>query len=167
MGHLKEGTYSLAKEDPGRKFYSIAHLLTPEALYEAFLSLRRDASAGVDHVTYRDYEEQAWPKVQELHGRLKSKTYRAQPLRRIYIPKEDGKKKRPISIPALEDKIVQKAAVELLSAIYEQDFLDCSYGFRPGRGAHGALDEVGRVICREQTSVVLELDIASYLYAAS
>src|SRR5215469_12884710 len=89
------------------------------------------ASAGVDHVTYRDYEEQAWQKVQELHERLKNKTYRALPLRRIYIPKEDGKNKRPISIPALEDKIVQKAAVELLSAIYEQDFLDCSYGFRP------------------------------------
>jgi RNA-directed DNA polymerase len=67
-----------------------------------------------------------------------------------------------VTVPALEDKIVQKAAVEMLSAIYEQDFLDCSYGFRPGRGAHGALDEVGRVICREQTSVVLELDIASY-----
>jgi RNA-directed DNA polymerase len=87
----------LAKGDPKCKFYSIAHLLTPEALYESFLSLRRDASAGVDHVTYRDYEEQAWQKVQELHGRLKSKTYRALPLRRIYIPKEDGKK-RPISI---------------------------------------------------------------------
>jgi RNA-directed DNA polymerase len=127
----------LAEEDPGRKFCSIAHLLTPEALYEAFLSLRRDASAGVDHVTYRDYEEQAWQKVQELYARLKNKTYRALPLRRIYIPKEDGKK-RPISIPALEDKIVQKAAVELLSAVYEQDFLDCSYGFRPGRGAHNA-----------------------------
>jgi RNA-directed DNA polymerase len=151
----------LAKEDPERKFCSIAHLLTPEALYEAFLSLRKDASAGVDRVTYRDYEEHAKQKVQELHERLKSKTYRALPLRRIYIPKEDGKK-RPISIPALEDKILQKAAGELLSAIYEQDFRDCSYGFRPGRGAHGALDEVGRVICREQTSVILELDISSY-----
>ena len=72
-----------------------------------------------------------------------------------------------VTVPALEDKIVQKAAVELLSAIYEQDFLDCSYGFRPGRGAQDALDEVGRAICRESTSVVLELDIASYLYAAS
>ena len=150
----------LAKEDPGRKFCSIAHFLTPEALYDAFLDLRRDASAGVDHVTYRNYEGQAEQKVQELHGRLKSKTYRALPLRRIYIPKEDGKK-RLISIPALEDKIVQKAAVELLSAIYEQDFLDCSYGFRPGRGAQDALDKVGRAICREPTSVVLELHIAS------
>jgi RNA-directed DNA polymerase len=151
----------LAKEDPGRKFFSIAHLLTPEALYEAFLSLRKDASAGVDHVTYVDYEEQAQQKIQELQERLKSKTYRAQPLRRIYIPKEDGKK-RPISIPALEDKIVQKAVVELLTAIYEQDFLNCSYGFRPGRGAQDALDEVGRVMCREPTSCVLELDITSY-----
>jgi len=151
----------LAKADPGCKFCSIAHFLTPEALEEAFYSLRKDASAGVDNVRYRDYEEQARRKVQELHERLKNKTYRAQPLRRIYIPKEDGKT-RPISIPALEDKIVQKAAVVLLSAIYEQDFLDCSYGFRPGRGAQQALDEVGRVICREPTSVVLELDIASY-----
>jgi RNA-directed DNA polymerase len=152
----------LAKADPGRKFFSIAHFLTPEALYEAFLSLREDASAGVDRVTCQDYEPQAQQKVQELHGRLKSKTYQALPLRRIYIPKEDGKTKRPISIPALEDKIVQKAVVELLTAIYEQDFLNCSYGFRPRRGAQHALDEVGRVICRESTSYVLELDITSY-----
>ena len=151
----------LAKEDPGRKFLSIAHLLTPEAMHEAFLMLRRDASAGVDQVTYRDYEKQAEQKIQQLHERLKNKTYRALPLRRIYIPKEDGRQ-RPISIPALEDKIAQKAVVELLNAIYEQDFLDCSYGFRPGRGAQQALDEVGRAICRESTSCVLELDITSY-----
>jgi RNA-directed DNA polymerase len=151
----------LAKEDPGRKFFSIAHLLTPQALYEAFRSLRKDASAGVDHVTYEDYEKQASQNIQELHRRLKSKTYRALPLRRVYIPKEDGKS-RPISIPALEDKILQKATVQLLSAIYEQDFLDCSYGFRPGRGAQDALDEVGRVLCCEPTSCVLELDITSY-----
>jgi group II intron reverse transcriptase/maturase len=151
----------LAKEEPGRKFFSIAHFLTPEALYEAFLSLRKDATAGVDRVTYQDYEKQAQQKIQELHGRLKSKTYRALPLRRIYIPKEDGKQ-RPISIPALEDKILQKAVVELLTAIYEQDFLNCSYGFRPGRGAQDALDEVDRAICRESTSCVLELDITSY-----
>ena len=157
LGRLAE----LAKEDPERKFFSIAHLLTPEALYEAFLSLRKDASAGVDRVTYEDYEEQAQQNILELHRRLKSKTYRAQPLRRVYIPKEDGKQ-RPISIPALEDKILQKAAAELLTAIYEQDFLNCSYGFRPGRGAQDALDEVDRVICRESTSCVLELDITSY-----
>jgi RNA-directed DNA polymerase len=85
---------AVAKEDQGRRFFSIAHFLTPEALYEAFLSLRKDASAGVDRVTCKDYEEQAQQKVQELHGRLKSKTYQALPLRRIYIPKEDEKRDR-------------------------------------------------------------------------
>src|SRR5262245_7896461 len=133
----------LAKGDPERKFFSIAHFLTLEALHEAFLSLRKDASAGVDRVTYEYCEERVQQNILDLHSRLKSKTYRAQPLRRIYIPKEDGKQ-RPISIPALEDKIVQKAALELLTAIYEQDFLSCSYGFRPGRGAQDALDEVAR-----------------------
>src|SRR6516162_8412801 len=152
----------LAKEDPERKFFSIAHLLTPQALYEAFLSLRKDASAGVDRVTYADYERQVHQNIEELHERLKSKTYRVEPLRRIYIPKEDGKAQRPISIPSLEDKIVQKAVVDLLTPIYEQDFLDCSYGFRPGRGAQEALDEIGRALCREPISCVLELDIQSY-----
>ena len=112
-------------------------------------------------VTYADYEEHLVENLCKLHEKLNSGTYRAQPLRRIYIDKEDGRK-RPISIPSLEDKIVQRATVELLNAIFEQDFLDCSYGFRPGRSAHDALDEVGRVICRKPTEWVLELDICSY-----
>jgi group II intron reverse transcriptase/maturase len=151
----------LAKDDPERKFISIAHLLTVEALYEAFYSLRKDAAAGVDDVTFADYEPHALESIRRLHERVKGKTYRAQPLRRIYIPKEDGRK-RPISIPALEDKIVQKAVLTLLNAIYEADFRTCSYGFRPGRNPHQALDEVGRAICREPTTCVLELDITSY-----
>jgi group II intron reverse transcriptase/maturase len=151
----------LAKEDSKRKFFSIAHHLTPESLYEAFESLRKNASAGVDGVTYRDYEKQAMDRLCKLHDRLRGGTYRAQPLRRIYIEKEDGRK-RPISIPSLEDKILQKATVTLLNAVYEQDFLGCSYGFRPGRGAQDALDEVGRVICQKPTAYVLELDISSY-----
>ncbi len=122
----------LAKEDPKRQFFSIAHLITPEALYAAFRGLRKKASAGVDGVTYQMYEKDAARNIQQLHERLKEGKYRAQPLRRIYIPKENGKE-RPISIPSLEDKIVQKATGEVLNAIYEQDFLECSYGFRPGR----------------------------------
>src|SRR5246127_12049 len=151
----------LAKEDPKRQFSSIAHLITGEKLYEAFRSLRKNASAGIDGVTYQQYETNAEENIRQLHQRLKEGKYRVQPLRRVYIPKEDGKQ-RPISIPALEDKIVQKAAVDLLNAIYEQDFLDCSYGFRPGRGQHQALDEVGRVICTRPTGWVLEIDVTAY-----
>ncbi len=151
----------LAKEDPKRQFYSIAHLITPEALYAAFRGLRKKASAGVDGVTYEEYERDAASNIQTLHERLKKGKYQAQPLRRVYIPKENGKQ-RPLSIPALEDKIVQKAMGEILNAIYEQDFLDCSYGFRPGRGQHQALDEVRRVICTRPTGWILELDITAY-----
>jgi len=125
----------LAREDKTRQFSSIGHLLTVEALYEAFEGLRKDASAGVDRVTYAGYASEARGNIQKLHDRLKRGQYRAQPLRRIYIPKEDGRQ-RPISIPSLEDKIVQKAAAELLNAIYEQDFLECSHGFRRGRGPY-------------------------------
>jgi len=151
----------LAKEDPKRKFFSIAHLITLEKMYAAFLSLRKEASAGIDGVTYAEYEVDAARNIRQLHRRLKEGKYRAQPLRRVYIPKENGKL-RPISIPALEDKIAQKAMVELLSPIYEQDFLDCSYGFRPKRGQHQALDEVGRVICTRPTGWILEIDITAY-----
>jgi RNA-directed DNA polymerase len=151
----------LAKEDAKRQFFSIGHMITFGALYAAFRGLRKKASAGVDGVTYEEYERDVAGNIQALHERLKNGKYQAQPLRRVYIPKENGKQ-RPISIPALEDKIVQKAMVEMLNAIYEQDFLDCSYGFRPGRGQHQALDEMGRVICTRPTEWILELDITAY-----
>lgn len=152
----------LAKEDSARRFYSIAHFLTPRALYEAFKELRKDASAGIDGVTYQDYQKELGRNLRDLWERVKSGKYRAQPLRRVYIPKEDGKSERPISIPALEDKIAQGATVRLLNAIFEVDFLDCSYGSRPGRSAHQALDELDRVLFRESITQVLELDIKSY-----
>ena len=154
----------LARESRQRQFLSITHLLTPEALMEAFKSLRKDASAGVDGVAYDEYRMEAEKKIQELYERVKAKRYRAQPLRRIYIPKEDGKQ-RPISIPSLEDKILQKATVTLLNAIYEQDFLPCSYGFRPGKSQQQALNEVGRVIRRRPMEWVLEADISGYFDA--
>ena len=155
---------ALAKADKTTRFLSMAHLLTPAALMAAFEGLRKDASAGVDEVTYTEYEQDAWANIQTLHHRLVSHRYRAQPLRRVYIPKENGKE-RPISIPALEDKIVQKATVTVLNAIYEQDFLPCSYGFRPGRSPHDALDAIGRTICRGPIAYVLEADIQSYFDA--
>jgi group II intron reverse transcriptase/maturase len=151
----------LAKEDPKRQFYSIAHLITVEKLNEAFRSLRKNASAGIDGVTYLEYETNAEENIRQLHRRLVAGKYQVQPLRRVYIPKENGKE-RPISIPSLEDKIVQKTVGELMNAIYEQDFLDCSYGFRPGRSQHQALDEVDRVIFTRPTGWILEIDIQSY-----
>lgn len=151
----------LAKEDLARRFYSIAHFLTPRALYEAFKGLRRNASAGVDGVTFQDYQRELGQNLRSLVEKVESGQYRAQPLRRVYIPKEDGKE-RPISIPALEDKILQAATVRLLNAIFEVDFLKCSYGSRPGRDAHQALDEIDRILFREPITYVLELDIKSY-----
>lgn len=151
----------LARADRGLKFLSLAHLLDEESLLRAFENLRKDASAGIDGVTYRQYETNAVRNIQALQHRLRKHQYRAQPLRRVYIEKEDGKQ-RPLSIPSLEDKIVQKATLDILNAVYEQDFLECSYGFRPGRGAQDALSQVGRVICRGQVSCVLEADIQGY-----
>jgi group II intron reverse transcriptase/maturase len=150
-----------AKADKTTRFLSIAHHLTPTALMAAFEGLRKDASAGVDEVTYREYEQDVWVNIPRLHHRLVSRQYRAQPLRRVYIPKENGTE-RPISIPSLEDKIVQRATVAVLTAIYEQDFLPCSYGFRPGRSPHDALDAIGRTICRRPMAYVLEADIQGY-----
>ena len=150
-----------AKADKTTRFLSMAHRLTPTALMAAFEGLRKDASAGVDGVTYREYEQDVWGNIPTLHHRLVSHQYRAQPLRRVYIPKENGKE-RPISIPSLEDKIVQRATVTVLNAIYEQDFLPCSYGFRPGRSPHDALDAIGRTMCRGPMAYVLEADIQGY-----
>lgn len=152
----------LAKEDPARRFYSIAHFLTPRALYVAFKGLRKNASAGVDGLTFQEYQKELGRNLQDLWERVRSGKYRALPLRRVYIPKEDGKSERPISIPALEDKLVQAATVRLLNAIYEVEFLECSYGSRPGRHAHQALDEIDRILFRESITHVLELDIKSY-----
>jgi group II intron reverse transcriptase/maturase len=155
----------LAKADKTTRFLSLAHRLTPAALMAAFDGLRKNASVGVDEVTYTAYAQDAWRNIFALHDRLRTRQYRAWPLRRVYIPKEAGNERRPIAIPALEDKIVQKATVTVLNAVYEQDFLPCSYGFRPGRGPHDALDAIGRTICRGPIAYVLEADIKGYFDA--
>jgi len=151
----------LARANKTLQFTSIAHLLTVTVLERAWAALRKEASAGVDGVTYAEYGGRARENLEQLHDRLVRGQYRAQPLRRVYIPKEGGTA-RALSIPALEDKIVQRAVLALLTGIYEQDFLGCSYGFRPGRSPHDALDEIGRVICRRPVRYVLEADICAY-----
>jgi len=134
-----------ARKNPQYQFANIAHMVDIEMLTWAFQELRKDASAGVDGVTAKDYERNLKSNLEDLYKRLKEGRYRAQPLRRTYIEKEDGKQ-RPLSIPALEDKICQKAVTELLSRIFENDFLPVSFGYRPGRGPHDALDAISRDI---------------------
>lgn len=127
----------------------------------AFGELRVDAAAGVDRITVPEYGKNLDENIQDLHRQLKERRYRAQPLRRVYIDKEDGKK-RPLSIPALEDKIVQKVTLEILSRIYEQDFLPSSYGYRPGRNPHEAIQTLQKAIVFGPVSYILEADIEDY-----
>jgi RNA-directed DNA polymerase len=150
-----------AQREPEGRFHSLAHLIDVPALERAFRRLRKDAAVGADGVTKEVYGERLEANLADLHERLKSKRYRHQALRRVHIPKEKGKW-RPIGISALEDKIVQGAVRELLEAVYEQDFLTCSYGFRPKRGAHDAVRALNRVVYQGKVSWVLEADIVSF-----
>ncbi|MGK5089297.1 reverse transcriptase domain-containing protein [Bdellovibrionota bacterium FG-2] len=150
-----------ARKDPEFQFRNIAHLISVEMLIWSFQQLRMSAAAGVDGVTAKDYEKNLRANIANLHQQLVEGRYRAQPLRRVYIEKEDGKK-RPLSIPALDDKIVQRAATELLSRIYENDFLPSSYGYRPNRSAHDALDAIRANITLGKANYVLDADISDY-----
>lgn len=150
-----------ARRDPKFQFQNIAHLITVEMLCWSFQQLRKNAAAGVDGVRAQDYEKNLRVNLATLHQQLVEGRYRAQPLRRVYIEKENGKQ-RPLSIPALEDKIVQRAATELLSRIYENDFLPVSYGYRPRRSAHDALKAIGADITLGKANYVLDADISDY-----
>lgn len=150
-----------AKREPAGKFHSLAHLIDVAALRRAYNRLRNDAGVGVDGVTKEQYGQKLEENLQGLHRRLVAKQYRHQPLRRVHIPKEGGKT-RPIGISALEDKIVQGAVKEVLEAIYEQDFLPCSYGFRPERSAHDALRTLDGALRRGEVNIILEMDIVSF-----
>jgi RNA-directed DNA polymerase len=129
-----------AKKDKKLRFTALLHhIYNPETLRMAYFRLKKEAAPGVDGETWRHYGEELERNLQDLSERLKRGAYRAKPVRRVYIAKTDGRQ-RPLGVPALEDKIVQRAAVEVLNAIYETDFLGFSYGFRPGRSQHQALD---------------------------
>jgi len=150
-----------AKERPEARFFTLAHLIDVPALGRAYRKIRKDAAVGVDGVTKEDYGQDLEGNLQDLHGRMKSKRYRHQPILRVHIPKDDGKT-RPIGISALEDKIVQRAVAEVLEAVYEQDFLDCSYGFRRGRSPHDAVRTLNRVVNEGKVKWILETDVASF-----
>jgi group II intron reverse transcriptase/maturase len=151
----------VAEEGKSTQFTALLHHITPEALRESYYALRRNAAPGVDGCTWAEYLEGLEERLKELHERVHKGTYRALPSRRVYIPKADGKK-RPLGIAALEDKIVQHAATAVLNAIYETDFYGFSYGFRPGRGAHDALDALYVAIGRKKVSWVLDADIQGF-----
>jgi RNA-directed DNA polymerase len=150
-----------ARKNPHRRLRSLAHHLDVEVLRRAYKGLRKDAVVGVDGVTKEQYGENLEANLQDLHQRLKENKYRHQPLRRVHIPK-DKNRTRPIGISTVEDKIVQGALQELLGAIYEQRFLDCSYGSRPGRSAHGALRTLRDAVKKGEVNVVLESDVTSF-----
>ena len=150
-----------AQREPEGRFHSLAHLIDVPALERAYHRLRKDASVGVDGITKEGYGMELDANLAELHQRLKSRRYRHQALRRVHIPKGQGRW-RPIGISALEDKVVQGAVREVLEAVYEQDFLDCSYGFRPGRSAHDAIRALNRAVHRGKVSWILEADIVSF-----
>jgi RNA-directed DNA polymerase len=150
-----------AKREPEGRFHSLAHLIDVSALMRADKRMRNDAAVGVDGVTKEQYGQALEDNLRSLHERLVSKQYRHQPIRRVHIPKERGKT-RPIGISAYEDKLVQDALREVLEAIYEQDFLECSYGFRPGRGAHDAIRALDRIAHQGKVSWILEADVVSF-----
>lgn len=150
-----------AKTEPEGRFHSLAHLVDVAALTRAYQRMRKDAAVGVDGITKEHYGLALEENLRGLHQRLVSKQYRHQPIRRVHIPK-DGGKTRPIGISAFEDKLVQDAVREVLEAIYEQDFLDCSFGFRPGRRAHDAIRVLDQIAHRGQVSWILEADIVSF-----
>src|SRR5215813_7923023 len=151
----------VARERRKERFTALFHHISIDLLEEAFYELEADAAPGVDRLMWKDYEADLERNIEDLHGRVHRGAYRALPSRRVYIPKPDGRQ-RPLAVAALEDKIVQRAVVTLLNAIYEEDFLGISYGFRPGRGTHDALDALCVGIGRKKVSFILDADIRSF-----
>jgi group II intron reverse transcriptase/maturase len=150
-----------ARRQPQGRFHSLAHLIDVPALMRAYQRQRASAAVGVDGITKGQYGQDLVDNLEDLHARLKAKRYRHQPIRRVYIPKGQGKT-RPIGISAFEDKLVQDAVREVLEAVYEQDFLDCSYGFRPARSAHDAVGALTQSVYQGGVSWILEADIESF-----
>jgi RNA-directed DNA polymerase len=151
----------VARRDKDARFTALLHHVDVDRLRKAYWAIRPQAAPGVEGVTWRDYGQDLEVNLQDLHRRVHSGAYRARPSRRVYIPKADGRM-RPLGLAALEDKILQRAVVEVLNAVYEEDFLGFSYGFRPGRRPHDALDALGVGILRKKVNWVLDADICDF-----
>src|SRR6202041_1069758 len=152
-----------AKSNPKLRFTSLAHLLTPEFLTETWKQMNRRGASGVDGETSKEFERDLDRRIQHLCERLKQGTYRAPPVRRVEIPKGPGKAgTRPLGIPTAEDRLLQRAVARILEAVFEADFLECSYGFRPGRNPHHALQALREQIVTKKVMQVFEADIRSY-----
>lgn len=150
-----------ARTEKKERFTALLHHVDVELLRAAFSWLKRDAAPGVDGLTWGQYEQNLEANLADLHARLHRGAYRAQPSRRKFIPKEDGRE-RPLGVASLEDKIVQRAVVEVCNAVYEEDFVGFSYGFRPGRGQHDALDALAVGISRTRVNWILDVDLRSF-----
>jgi len=147
---------ALAKQAPEMSFTTLSHYIDVDWLKEAYRRTRKDGAAGVDEQSAEEYATKLEWNLQSLLDRAKSGTYRAPPVRRVHIPKGEGTQTRPIGIPTFEDKVLQRAVAMVMEAIYEQDFLDCSYGFRPRRSAHGALNALRNELMSMRGGWVLE-----------
>jgi RNA-directed DNA polymerase len=150
-----------ARQGKKERFTALLHHVSVDLLRQAFFEIKKDAAPGVDGLTRQDYEADLERRLGDLHARVHRGAYRALPSRRVYIPKPDGRQ-RPLAVAALEDKIVQRATAAVLNAIYEEDFLGFSYGFRPGRGTHDALDALVVGIDRKRVNWILDADIRSF-----
>src|ERR1700719_1193323 len=156
----------VAKERKKEKFTSLLHHISIDLLDEAFFELKEEAAPGVDGLTWTEYEQNLDRNIEDLHARVHRGAYRALPSRRVYIPKPDGRQ-RPLAVAALEDKIVQRATAAVLNAIYEEDFLGFSYGFRPKRGQHNALDALVVGIKSRRVNFIFDADVASFFDSVS
>ena len=156
-----QGVREAAQKDKGLKFTTLLHHVNEKLLLDSFYLLKKQAAPGVDRVTWGEYEQGVEGRLADLHDRIHRGAYRAQPSRRVYIPKPDGRQ-RPLGIAALEDKLVQQAVVKVLNQIYERDFAGFSYGFRPGRSAHDALDALSAGIMTKKVNWILDADIQGF-----
>jgi RNA-directed DNA polymerase len=151
-----------ARTDPRCQFTSLFHLMNKDLMLECFMGLRTDAASGIDNITKQEYANNLYANIDNLVERLHKIAYKPQPVLRVYIPKAGSKKMRPLGIPVLEDKLVQAGLSRILQAVYEQDFIADSYGFRPERNCHGALRALSQTAERQPIHHIVEADIKGF-----